>query len=111
MHLDHAGDVAPVAVAEVLEDLVVDGVELAAERVEFLRAQPCERAFSHARHRGLQSVHSAISTSPSGALMQVRTISPRCPDTLPVRRSRTWPEHRRPTQVWQIPILQPYGNV
>ena len=42
--------------------------------------------------------------------MQVRTISPSLPDTFPVRRSRTRPEHRRPTQVWQIPMRQPNGE-
>ena len=48
---------------------------------------------------------------PSGALTQVRIVSPLAPETLPVRRSRTWPEQSRPTQVWQMPIRQPYGRV
>ena len=44
---------------------------------------------------------------PSGALTQVRTISPALPDTSPVRRSRILPAHSFPTHVWQIPIRQP----
>ena len=54
---------------------------------------------------------SAISIGPSGALTQVRTISPSLPWTSPVRRSRTWPRRSSPTQVWQMPIRQPKGRV
>ena len=54
---------------------------------------------------------SAISIGPSGALTQVRTISPSLPWTLPVRRSRTCPWQSSPTQVWQMPIRQPKGRV
>jgi hypothetical protein len=50
VHLDHAHDVAPVAVAELGEDLVVDGVELAAELLDLLVAEPRERALDHAGH-------------------------------------------------------------
>jgi hypothetical protein len=50
VHLDHAYDVAPVAVAELGEDLVVDGVELAAELLDLLLAEPRERALDHAGH-------------------------------------------------------------
>jgi hypothetical protein len=44
MHLDHAGDVAAVAVSEVPVDLVVDRVELAAELLDLLGAEARERA-------------------------------------------------------------------
>ena len=55
VHLDHARDVAPVAIAEVLEDLVVDRVQFAAERIELLRAQPGEWAVGHGWHRAVSS--------------------------------------------------------
>ena len=42
--------------------------------------------------------------------MQVRTISPREPETFPVRRSRISPDFSSPTQVWQMPSRQPNGR-
>ena len=120
LHLDHALDVAAVAVAEVGEDPVADRVELARQLVELLLGEVRERALALGIYRcgggtliGLPFVgsQSAISIGPSGALTQVRTISPSLPWTSPVRRSRTSPEQSRPTQVWQMPIRQPKGSV
>jgi hypothetical protein len=50
VNLDHAHDVAPVPVSQLGEDLAVDGVELAAERLDLLVAEPRERALDHAGH-------------------------------------------------------------
>jgi hypothetical protein len=44
VHLDHRLDVAPIAVAELCVDLVVDRVELAPKRLELLIAEPRQRA-------------------------------------------------------------------
>ena len=45
MHLDHRLDVDRIALAEVVEDLVVDRVELLAELLDLLVGQPRQRAF------------------------------------------------------------------
>ena len=42
--------------------------------------------------------------------MHVRTVSPSLPVTLPLRRSRTWPDFSLPTHVWQIPSRHPKGS-
>ena len=92
MHLDHAHDVPAVAIAELGEDLVVDRAELAA----------IPSICSGVRWAiGLSIVlmsgpswlgHRTISIAPSGALTQVRTISPSVPWIAPLRRSRIRPE-------------------
>ena len=81
VHLDHRADVVAVAVAEVVEDLVVDRVELLAELLDLLVGEAARAgsrsgrsAMGSSRSRGRG--HSSISTGPSGALTQVRTISP-----------------------------------
>ena len=78
VHLDHAHDVAAVAVAELGEDLVVDGVELPAELLDLLVASGARAGFRSSLGIGFLAGrgHRAISTGPSGALTQVRTISP-----------------------------------
>ena len=77
---DHPDDVLAVAVAQRLEHLVVNDLELASERLDLLRAQVRERALDGAAlHVGSPCRQSSISTRPSGALMHVRTISPSCP--------------------------------
>ncbi len=143
VHRDHRVDVLRVTLAEVVEDLVVDRVELLAERLDLLVGELRERAddpvgIGHvAGLLGWLSVHlclppvvwvevcesrwrwsragvarcqRAISTGPSGALTQVRTISPSSPCTSPLRRSRSWPEQSLPMHVWQTPIRQPNGS-
>ena len=84
VHLDHAHDVAAIAIAELGEDLVVDRGELLADLLELLGGEMSRRVFGRVHHR-------AISTAPSGALTQVRTISPSEPCTRPLRRSRIRP--------------------
>ena len=102
VHLDHALDVAAVAFAEVGVDLVVDRVELAAELLDLLGREVARAGSRSRRWRRRQAVaavievasrlsQSSISIGPSGALTQVRTISPSLPWTSPVRRSRTSP--------------------
>ena len=80
VHLDHARDVAPVAVAEVVEDLVVDRVELLAELLDLLVGEPRQRALDHRWPWGPRVSGSWFTArsrrAPSGALTQVRTISP-----------------------------------
>ena len=129
VHLDHARDVAAVALAEVAVDVVVDRVELLGRALRSAPRRggraglgsPRRRRFAarwvlgwwwrSTRLLGVRGFQSSISTAPSGAFTQVRTISPFCPVTSPVRRSRTSPERSRPTQVWQMPIRQPKGRV
>jgi hypothetical protein len=51
MHLDHAFDVPAVAFAEVCVDIVVNGIELARELLDLIRAQMSKRALDQAgRH-------------------------------------------------------------
>ena len=86
MQLDHAADVARVAIAEIRVHLVVDCVELAAELLDLLVGQLRQWALglglelAGRRAVGLccghlgsfaRSDYRAISTGPSGALMQV----------------------------------------
>ena len=70
MHLDHRLDVDRVALAEVVEDLVVDRVELAAELLDLLVAEARERALDRlgAHVLLLVCVQSSISTGPSGGV-------------------------------------------
>src|SRR5688572_29611833 len=89
--------------SELGEDLVVDRGELVADLLELFGGEMSRRVFDRVHH-------SAISTAPSGALTQVRTISPSEPCTRPLRMSRTRPEHSSPTQVWQIPMRHPKGS-
>ena len=111
VHLDHRHDVAAVAVAEVVVDLVVDRVELAPSS-SICSALRCASGLSISSATAMCSprAQSSISTRPSGALMQVRTISPSEPVIWPLRRSRTRPEQSFPMQVWQIPSRQPNGS-
>ena len=80
VHLDHARDVAAVAIAELGEDLVVDRVELAAELPRSARRSGGPAGSRSGRGHGVPRcrVQRSISIAPSGALMQVRTISPSC---------------------------------
>ena len=112
---DHVADVAGVGVAEVVEHLVVQFVELLADLLELLLAELVQRV-GRVVGRGGSGGHGAssyrsISTWPSGALMQTRTIWPLASVIAPVRRSRTAPSLSRPTQVWQMPIRQPNGEL
>ena len=119
VELDDAADVGGVAIAEVVEDLVVDLLELLAELLDLLVGEPVKRVLGSMPGRGdaLASVligfsdQSSISTCPSGALTQVRIIWPSSPWTSPVLRSLTLPTHSLPTQVWQMPIRQPNGSL
>src|SRR5215211_2102217 len=80
VHLDHARDVAAIAIAEVVVDLVVNGVEALAELFDLLLAQAREWALDLRRGQmHPPRAQSSISMSPSGAFMQVRTVSPSDP--------------------------------
>ena len=94
LHRDHALDVAAIALAEVGVDPVADRIELAAELLELLRREVASGLSASGVVAVIVSLswfQSAISIGPSGALTQVRIISPSLPWTSPVRRSRTSP--------------------
>src|SRR6185437_13862889 len=111
---DDRADVLRVPLAEAREDLVVHLLELLADLLDLLRRQSPEGALDLWRrlcgsgHSGLP--HSSISTGPSGALTHVLHVTPSTSITSPLRRSRTLPDLKRPTQVWQMPIRQPNGS-
>ena len=89
VHLDHRSDVVGVALAEVVEDLVVDRVELAAELLDLLVGQAGQRVLDRSSvvmwspGSCVSVAQRSISTGPSGALTQMRTISPSSPWTSP----------------------------
>src|SRR3954453_22995288 len=108
---DDAADVVGVALAEVVLDLLVQLVEELPELFDLLVRELVEGVLLGGRIRRRMRCnwggHRLISTAPSGALMQVRICSPGLPETLPLRRSRTWPDTSSPTQVWQMPSRHP----
>ena len=85
MELDDRADVESVGLAEVGVDLVVDLLERFADLLDLLGGEPVERVLDLSCHR-------STSTCPSGALTQMRTMSPCSPCTSPVRRSRSLPD-------------------
>ncbi len=131
---DHRVDVLGVALAEVVEDLVVDRVELLAELLDLLGAEPRQRALDPLRvdHRSrlfLRRRH--VPASPrvfpvAEALDEdlkarsrpgPRARSRRCAPSRPPRRAPrrcagrgACREQSLPTQVWQMPIRQPNGS-
>jgi len=51
MQADHGADVARIPIAEIGEDLVVDGVEFAADLLDLIRGQAGQRALGRIRYR------------------------------------------------------------
>ena len=107
-------DVARVALAEVVEDLVVHRVELPADLLDLLGGEAVragsrsDRGASWFLIRVLRSkfdFDGALGGVDAGA-NDLALV----PETLPVRRSRTWPGSSVPTQVWQMPSRQPKGS-
>ena len=78
MELDDAADVLGVVLAEARADLVVDRLERVADLLDLLRRQAVQRVVRVGRRVcAVDGWHqSSISTCPSGALTQVRTVSP-----------------------------------
>src|SRR6185312_1473096 len=108
-----------VALAEAFEHLVVNLPELVADLLDLLGRESLQWVLDSWRcgfgggHMGwflLGLGHSSTSTGPSGAFTQVRQITPSTSDTSPLRRSRSFPLRKVPTQVWQMPIRQPKGR-